>query len=131
ENASRINVCSAAAGIVPSRTPSMNADHTVAGDGTDGVSATPETIAHTTIAPTMPASGGPSSLTAHLARAILVHLPHKDRVDLRDDPRDEHVVEVAGPRRMDAELLEEPPGRGRHHQHTVRENDRLADVVRD
>src|SRR5436190_1864150 len=127
ENARRIRVFAAASGSVPSRIPSRNADQTVAGEGIDVVAAR---IAHTTIAPAIPASGGPSSLPSHLARDTRVDLLHQQLVDLGDDASHQHVVEGPRPGRVDPELLEQPPRRRRHHQDAIGEQRRLADVVR-
>src|SRR5262245_15418894 len=91
ENANRIRVLAAASGSVPSRIPSRNAVHTVAGDGIEVVAAR---TAHSTIAAAIPTSGGPSSLASHLARDTRVHLPHQQVVDLGHDARHEHVVEA-------------------------------------
>ena len=77
----------------------------------------------------MPRSGGPSSLAHRFIDVALLELTDQEVVDLRDDARDQHVVERPGPVRVDPELLEERAGRRRHHEHAVGEEHRLADVV--
>src|SRR4029077_17041843 len=102
---------------------------TTAGEGMAEESVVAATIAHTPMTPAIPARGGASSLASHLARATRVDLPHQQLVDLRDDARDEDVVEVARARGVDPELLQEPSRRGRHDEHAVGQQGRLPDVV--
>src|SRR6478736_5750070 len=131
EKASRMRVLIAASVNVPSRIPSRNADQTTDGEGIAVESVSAATIAQTAITPATPASGGPSSSASHLARDTRVHLLHQEGVDLRDDPRDQHVIEISRAWSVDPELLQQPAGRGRHHQHAVGQERRLPHVVGD
>src|SRR5439155_21154553 len=131
EKASRIRVLAAASGSVPSRIPTRNADQTTDGDGIPAESVTAATIAQIASNPTTPASGGPSSSTSHLARDTRIHLLHQECMDLGHDPRDQHVVQIAGTRRVDPELLQQAAGGRRHHEHAIGEERRLTDAVRD
>ena len=90
-----MRVLTAASGIVPSDMPRRNALQTTAGEGGTADDVSAAAIHQTTIKPTMPASGGPSSLTRRLIGHPLVDLAHQELVDLGDDPRHQHVVELA------------------------------------
>src|SRR6266540_1404380 len=121
-----------AMGMVPSAKCSRSECPTAPGEGSSVAS---KTFVWNTMSQSAATAASASSLgaiwrSADLSRDNLLHLLLQVVVDVHDDLREQHVLELAGPGGGDPLLDHERAGRGGHQQHPVGQEHGLAHVVR-